>query len=312
MVKSKLALVIASLVILMSACVNDSSKPSTPTEVPTAAPVENVNSQSQNTNPTDDHSGHNHDGHNHDGHDHDGHDHSSHAQTNQTQSQNQSHTVIPKAKPTDPGNVIREKVDNTANINQQLEDLENSKGSISAEKYEQKKAAINAIPKTSVQERPAKSYQNLPNACTLISEKALGDIIGVDHMAISLKDGSGPPSSRSRACFFRWDHKGIPNSGVMIQVQDNPLPDEFPDWAAYFIQAKLQDGDKGTDASMSFKYKPLDDLGVKGAYNYELHRYNWRTEQGQVFMVAFNLPSSEDQEVDWVKKIGKEVMKNLY
>ena len=79
------------------------------------------------------------------------------------------------------------------------------------------------------QDNMKKANRKVPDACTLLNEKQIAKVIGVDAQTISLKDGSSQSSPYARACFFRWEHKGVPNSGVLVQVQDNPLPDEFQD-----------------------------------------------------------------------------------
>ena len=249
------------------------------------------------TKATDAHAGHDHSGHSHDGHDHAGHDHSGHS--HDTKPAQQANKVVKEIK---------------VDKKQQLADLEAEKGQATPEEFEAKKRAIQNSPSTITTKKnahPSAPYANLPDACTLVNEGQIARAIGIDESAISLKDGSGPASSHSRACFFRWDHKGVANSGVMVQVQDNPLPDEFPDWAAYYINAKLTDGDKKPDVKEAFKYKKFEGLGVSGAYSFEMHRYMWRTEDGFVIGIAFNLPASEEQEVEWAKRIGAHVMKNF-
>jgi len=248
----------------------------------------------------DPHAGHDHSGHSHDGHDHSGHDHSSH-----------SHETKP-TKPSPKPNTITQK--RTVSKADQLAEIESLKGSVPQDQLDAKKKAIKNSPdivKTTKPANPAEPYASLPDACTLITESQIAKIIGVDAAGVSLKDGSGPAATHSRACFFRWDHKGIANSGVMVQIQDNPLPDEFPDWAAYYINGKLTEGDKKPDASEAFKYKKLEGIGVAGAYSFQMHRYMWRTEDDFVIGVAFNLPASEAEEVAWAKRIGAEVMKNF-
>lgn len=150
----------------------------------------------------------------------------------------------------------------------------------------------------------------VPDACQLITDKFIAKVIGVDVDAITLKDGSSPASPYARSCFFRWDHRGVPNSGVLVQVKDNPVPDEFPEWAAYYIQSKKNSGEKSPDGAFEFKYADFPYLGVSGAYNYELHRYIWRDERDFVYMIAFNLPASEAEELEWARQLGEEVMRN--
>lgn len=150
----------------------------------------------------------------------------------------------------------------------------------------------------------------LPEPCELLSDNFIANVIGVNKDAINLKDGSNPATPYARSCFFRWDHNGIPNSGVLIQVQSNPVPNEFPEWAPYYLQAKRNTGEKSPDGLTTFKYKNFEGMGVDGAYSFELHRYLWRDAKDYVYMVAFNLPSTESEEVEWARKLGQELMKN--
>ena len=151
----------------------------------------------------------------------------------------------------------------------------------------------------------------VPHACDVLNPKIVAKTIGVDQAGISVKDGSSKASPYAKSCFFRWEHRGIPNSGVLLQIQDNPVPDEFPEWPAYYIQAKKTEGEKAPDGSLEYKYNDFSGVGVDGAYNFELHRYMWRDAKGFVYLIAFNLPASESEELEWARKIGTEVMKKL-
>lgn len=179
---------------------------------------------------------------------------------------------------------------------------------LSTTKAQEKKDEIKSN-ETKVKMKP-KPTGAIPDACTLINEPFIGKTISVNSDAITIKDGSISATSTARSCFFRWEHKGVPNSGVLIQIQENPLPEEISDWAAYFIQAKINSGDSDPTSGVNYKYKPVDGIGVKGAYNYDMHRYFFRTEDDKVFMVAFNIRATEQEELSWAKDIGKEVLKN--
>lgn len=155
---------------------------------------------------------------------------------------------------------------------------------------------------------------SLPSACDLVTENYISEVLGiVEARDIYVKDGSGPNpyKSDSRSCFFKWPHNGDRNAGVLIQVQRNSYPEEFPDWAKYYITSKKQQGDKLPDESVTYRYKDFPDMGEDGAYNYDLARYLWRIKSGHVIMIAFNLPSSEPEQLMWASKIGKVVEKNF-
>lgn len=260
-----------------------------------------------------DHTGHDHSGHDHSGHDHSGHDHSGHDHSGHDHSGNNSESSLNTA----PKQVVQQKEIQIIDKEAQLQSLEEARGSVPEEQLNAKQKAIEAakekmITSAKVAATSTKSvYSELPDACTLVTDKFIAKTIGVDAKAIHIKDGSGPASSHARACFFRWDHNGIPNSGVMIQVEDNPLPDEFPDWASYYIQAKLDQGDMRTDGGPAYKYKKWDGGGLSGAYSYEMHQYLTRTNNNLVVRVAFNLQSTEEQELAWAKTFAQEVIKQV-
>lgn len=152
--------------------------------------------------------------------------------------------------------------------------------------------------------------KTVPDACTLVSPAFVGKVIGVDPAYIALRDGSGKAGSNQSSCFFKWEHDGIGNAGILIQAQTNPLPDEFDDWASYYINAKRNQGDKSPDGIATYRYKNFTAIGVSGAYNYELARYYWRDTKDRVFMVAFNIPATEEVQLGWAEKLAKEVMNN--
>gem|GEM_PF-590808 len=156
-----------------------------------------------------------------------------------------------------------------------------------------------------------KGADNLPEtACQLLTEKFLGELLEVDYQYISTKNASGKAEFQ-RSCFFRWDQDDTPNAGVLIQVQNNPIADEFPEWAENYIPSKKSSGDNAPDGSVTYAYKNFDGVGVEGAYNFNLARYYWRTSENQICMVAFNLPATEERQVIWARRIAKEVMRNL-
>ena len=150
----------------------------------------------------------------------------------------------------------------------------------------------------------------LSSACSLLNPAFIAEVIGVDKDYITVKE-SITQTNTQRSCFFRWDHEGMANNGVLVQIQNNPFPEEHPEWPSYYIAAKRNQGDKSPDSAVTYRYKHFTEVGVSGAYNYDLARYYWRTEKGQVLMVAFNLPATEEVQYAWGTKMAKEVMRNL-
>ena len=154
----------------------------------------------------------------------------------------------------------------------------------------------------------------LPEPCDLITAEEMADILKiVAARDLYVKDGSGksPLTSSSRACFYKWEYRNNPNAGVLVQVQRNPYPEEFPEWASYYISSKRNQGDKMPDGETTYRYKEFPGMGIAGAYSYDLSRYTWRTTSDHIIMVAFNLDSAEAEELIWAEKIGKIVEKNF-
>jgi len=250
-----------------------------------------------------DHSGHDHSGHDHAGHDHSGHDHDDHAGHNHAPGEGHGQSAedkLNKAKAKRAAIVGKTK-------EQQIQEVESMSGEISQTDIEKKKAGIRKAVQSEIPPPPTSS---LPSACDLVTDGFIAKTMDVDVSAVTIKDGTNKISHAARSCFFRWSHKGVPNSGVLVQVQENPLPEEIDEWAAYYIQAKLNQGEIDPSGT-AYKYKPFEGLGVKGAYSYEMHRYLWRTKEGYVFMIAFNINATEKEELAWAKTIGKEMLNNF-
>ena len=247
-----------------------------------------------------DHSGHDHSGHDHN-HDHSGHSHDD-AQVNETK---------PYPRKSAAKNQTRTGGDASNVSSSSTNDPDET---VSSEEWASKK---NELDRAALQPDPSQighpvTKTNLPSPCGLINPEALARILKVDKGQITLKDGSGRASPHSQSCFFRWTHDDVPNSGVLIQVQDNPLPDEFPEWASYYIAAKIHPGEQMPDGSGAYKYTKLENgLGDAAAYSYDLGRYVWRLNKEYVFMIAFNLPGSGEQKIKWAESIGKEIMRNF-
>jgi len=196
--------------------------------------------------------------------------------------------------------------------------LNNSQGKdvVDANNINRNRPNADAQANKQLEERRKKSLEAhgapLPSACDLMSADFISTVItGPTASEIFVKDGSGKKAVDARACFFKWNDNGNVNGGVLVQVQRNPIPEEFDEWAAYYISSKLNHGDKMPDGSATYRYKRFDGMGVAGAYNYDLARYMWRTESDHVFMVAFNLESSEAEQLIWAEKIGRHLMKNF-
>jgi len=160
--------------------------------------------------------------------------------------------------------------------------------------------------KNTVIEEPKTYDPSVPDACDLITKDEIAAVIGTDPASISIKDGSNLRALNVRSCFFRWEHNGVPNSGVLVQAQSNPLPEEFPDWSTTYIKAKIESGDKTLDG-VTYLYKPFDGGGIEGAYNHEMQKYFWRTNEDIIYTLTFNLGSDEPTQLAWAEKLAKTI-----
>lgn len=148
----------------------------------------------------------------------------------------------------------------------------------------------------------------LPDACKFITTNELKQIIGVDaEVEVSIKDATTPQNPFARSCFFRWEDDGIPNSGALLQIQSNPIPEEYPEWPLTFIKSKLESGEKGFNdvQEVEYKYNKFEDIGIEGAYNYDLRKYFWRIDDEFIYMLAFNLEGTEAEHLHWATQIAK-------
>ncbi len=150
----------------------------------------------------------------------------------------------------------------------------------------------------------------LAEPCGLININELGKMMKIDSELIRTKDGSTSKTKSARSCFFRWDGEHSSNSGVLIQVQSNPIPNEFFQYGSTFIASKLNTGEQAYDGveEISFKFKPFNGIGDDGAYNHELGKYFWRQGEDIVFMLAFNLGLDEKEQLSLARKLAKMVM----
>lgn len=149
----------------------------------------------------------------------------------------------------------------------------------------------------------------LPDPCSLISSVDVANILNVPTEDLEVKDGSGS-SNHSRACFYKWSGKRV-NAGILIQVQKNPVGDEFPGWATSFVESKRSMGESDfSGGSENYKYSKLEGLGDDGSYSYELGKYFWRIADDYVYMVAFNEDMKADEQLSIARGIAEKILAN--
>lgn len=150
---------------------------------------------------------------------------------------------------------------------------------------------------------------SVPDACALITSAQVAEIFGIKAQDIEQKDASHTKSPYTRSCFYRWEGAS-PNTGILLQVQANPVAEEYAEWVSLFVESKRTTGEKEMGSNDTYKYKKLEGLGDDGSYSHRLGKYVWRDGNKYAFMVAFNTNSAPEVQMKNVQKIGKIMMDN--
>lgn len=149
----------------------------------------------------------------------------------------------------------------------------------------------------------------IPDACSLLNSEDVAKVLGVDANAIKVKASNSLQSPHTKSCFYRWDGAS-PNTGILVQVQGNPIPEEYAEWVSLFVSSKRTSGEKSMGSTDVHLYKKLEGLGDDGSYSHELGKYIWRDANNYVFMVAFNTNSAPAKQLADAKALGKIIMSN--
>jgi len=136
---------------------------------------------------------------------------------------------------------------------------------------------------------------NIPAPEEAWTKEEVEKALGLDPGAVHNLKANGTSESRSRSCFYRISDPEKSNAAIVLQISGNPMPDEFPDWASYYIANVKTDGEKSLkDPDVTLKYSEFP-FGVSGAGNAELGKYYWRDKNDLVYMLAFNVDQSEKE-----------------
>jgi len=150
----------------------------------------------------------------------------------------------------------------------------------------------------------------IPDACDLLTEETIAKYLNIPAKSINLADGSSPKNALQRACFFKWDGSEIKNAGVMVQVQQNPVADDVPDYLTYMVSSLKTQGENDMNGGTT-KFKNWEGFGDEGAYSTSVGKYVWRVGNDWAFMVAFNTTLKPKQEKKAAEAFAKEVMARM-
>jgi|TARA_R110000737_G_scaffold341558_1_gene365537 hypothetical protein len=150
----------------------------------------------------------------------------------------------------------------------------------------------------------------IPDACDLLTQETIAKYVGIPASSIMLADGSSSKNDLQRACFFKWDGSEIKNAGVMVQVQQNPVAGDVPDYLTYMVQGLKTEGENTMEGTNT-KFKDWSGFGDDGAYSTEVGKYVWRVGNDWAFMIAFNTTMSARDQQKAANAFAKEVMKRM-
>lgn len=158
--------------------------------------------------------------------------------------------------------------------------------------------------------RPADSNSSLPVVCELVKDKLVADEFDVREADIMVTNGKRREtgSNNSSSCFWRWS-----GGGIVIQVTQNPLPGEIPNWTEKYITAKKSQGERSIENGQTVKhnFSEFDGPGSDNLYNHNLGRYYSVYQDKYVVSVIFNNNMAERKQKNIAKKIMNSVFKNL-
>ncbi len=143
---------------------------------------------------------------------------------------------------------------------------------------------------------PTDQFDELPFACDLVKETTMREILGKDIELEVLDGNRSGISAHATSCFYKWSDPVYDVSGVMIQVQRNPLPDELPDFVQAYINNKKWEGENSHEnPGEKFKYQDFEGLDVQAIFNEEVDRYYFAKDTKFLCSVAFNYPLPQDK-----------------
>ncbi len=155
------------------------------------------------------------------------------------------------------------------------------------------------------------SSRGLPNPCQLITPEWINKNTSLKITDPRIKQGNSGAGNDSWSCFFQWEQDGDPNTGFLINVMINPVPEEVVDYPETYMQAKRVDGETMMGSDKPFPYKRLDGLGIEALGCKDLGKYYWRIDNEYLFMLAYNIEMSDSAQRAATVKIGNEIIKNF-
>lgn len=170
--------------------------------------------------------------------------------------------------------------------------------------YEQSATPVNGTNSTAA---------TLPDVCDMLSESQVKKFLSPNADQIDIINGNRSGLSTSSAsCFFKWSDRVYDASGVMIQMQSNPLPEDLPTFVSTYMYNKKYEGENSADVQgVKFKYEDFPGLEVPAIYNAQLNRYYFGYGEKYLCSVAFNYPIQREKLDAAFLEIAKIMLKQI-
>ncbi|MBL0026813.1 MAG: hypothetical protein IPO98_18305 [Saprospiraceae bacterium] len=152
----------------------------------------------------------------------------------------------------------------------------------------------------------------IPEACQMISDAKLKEILKIKAPSVNLINATDPQSPGAKSCFFKWEDANTPNAGILIQLQTNPVFDQYEDYFSKFVVSKLSEGETTLGDEKPSVYKKFNAGGVDGVYSFQQARFYWNYGNNYLVMLAMNVTTlSENQMVSAAEEIALEINKTF-
>ncbi len=126
----------------------------------------------------------------------------------------------------------------------------------------------------------------IPSVCPLLSPSDIASAFGIEESTVKESDGNrqSTPNSNSKSCFWRWN-----DSGIVVQISDNPLPEEVNDWGTRYINTKKSTGEKMmSSAEERFLFTDFKGPGKYNIYNPDLGKFYATKGEDLIISLIFN------------------------
>jgi len=167
-------------------------------------------------------------------------------------------------------------------------------------------------PKTNTEEAPVvdpltQQKAALENPCNFMDEAFVSSVVDIPAQDVSIKSGGDGSTVPAKSCFFKWQGGEVANAGLMVQVLGNPIPDEFPNWAFFFIDNKKARGEMTMEEpDVPHKFTTID-IAEQACYNHKLGKCYFR-KGDKVYLIAVNGISDDGRKIEVYRKVSDKIL----